>query len=141
MTKSIADILIIELWIGVCLGLIIDTAIQILLDFCLYRTDKVSKTITLIYFKIAAIVLRKKVVIIKDHARVVLTLAYPSPSGNRDLVGYYNFRYKAFPLILSSDGNVQHLTFDSQTKGMNWLPYDVKERTWMILQGARGFDY
>ena len=57
-----------------------------------------------------------------------------------ELLSYVYFDTEIGPLILHPDGVVSTIA-DNPSFIYNWLPLDVEHRTWMILQGAKGFDY
>jgi hypothetical protein len=137
-THTITDTILLGLLMGVMIGLVIDTAIQILVDNSLYGKTKFDRFITLTYFKCCAFLFRKKLVILRNwQGKVSLTLA--SKIDNH-LVGYCYYRSRIHPITLYEDGTVQHLTIGISYM-MNWLPYNLEERTFMILQGALGFEY
>lgn len=134
---DIFDILLI-LSMGVMVGLIIDTAMGILIDECMYGTSKFTRFVTLTYFKCCAFLFRKKIIMLRNReGKVSLTLA---SKVNDELFGYCYYRHSIHPIALYQDGTVQHLTLNISYM-LNWLPFDLEERTFMVLQGAKNFSY
>ena len=57
-----------------------------------------------------------------------------------ELISHVYFDTEVGPITLYPDGTVSEIG-GRHSFIYNWLPLDVERRTWMILQGARGFDY
>lgn len=135
------DIIVTNFMIGVIIGLLIDSAISITILVCHRRQDKLSKLINLTYFKICAWMFRKKLVMINNHDYSFLTLAESSSNRDDILFGYYDFKFEVMPLMFLPDGSVCYLPGRIHNHSLDWLPYDLEERTFMVLQGARNFTY
>lgn len=57
-----------------------------------------------------------------------------------ELLSHVYFDTEVGPISLYPDGTA--LEIDGRYSFIyNWLPIDVERRTWMILQGARGFEF
>ena len=97
-----------------------------------------SKRLMLLYYQWCAFWSRGQVVtLLTDYNTVHLSIAWKIP-GTDNLRSYIYYRTRIGNIMLHPDGQVSSLGY---TRMDGWLPIDVEKRTWMILQGARGFDY
>ena len=102
------------------------------------QLNPTSKQITLLYYKWCAFWSRGQVVtLLSVHGTVHMSIAWKIP-GTDNLRSYIYYRTRIGNIMLHPDGQVSSLGY---TRMDGWLPIDVEKRTWMILQGARGFDY
>lgn len=81
----------------------------------------------------------KPVVLIDFRNRLYITVATPIEEST-NLSSYSHFFSKVGPILLHPDGTVSTREYNLSYI-YNWLPVDRNERTFMILLGARGFDF
>ena len=101
----------------------------------------IMKKLVLYYFNFEAWRTGGQAVAVKrNDDRVFFTVAKQYPEGTMLCDLYYRAGIR--PLFLMTDGSVIDARgmFDFK-ETWNWLPVNLEERTWMILQGARGFDF
>lgn len=105
-----------------------------------YQKEKttLSKKILIFYLKFCAFFDRGEVVsILSNSGKVLLTVSYKL-ADTEDRIAFAYFRSKIGHLLLHPNGKISTLGYNSMQA---WLPIDREKRTWMILQGAKGFDY
>lgn len=69
-----------------------------------------------------------------------VTYSVALPSGTDGIkISYFNWQLQIYPIWLHEDGLVTH-PHGGFSIPQYWLPLDLEKRTFMILQGARGFD-
>lgn len=118
----------------------------ILCDYCSnYSLDKsifriYSKWVLIKILKIYCKVHNSKPVVLIDFNNFLYISVASKIDGSDDLSSYSHFFTKVGPILLHPDGTVSSREY-SHSYIYNWLPIDINERTFMILQGARGFDY
>lgn len=79
------------------------------------------------------------VVLIDFKDRRYITVA--KEDNDSDILSSYIYYFtQVGPLNLHPDGTVSSKEYDTSYI-YNWLPVDVEKRTWMILQGSRGFEF
>lgn len=132
---GLADLIIGGLSIGMVLAMIVDFTFKMILDKCSSSQRPIAKKVLLLVYTAIAKIHKGKVVILIDTQNSTrLSVAHTI---DKVLVSYAYYTHRMYPLILEEDGTVISLYY----KGIkNWLPHDIEERTWMILQGARGFE-
>lgn len=79
------------------------------------------------------------VVLIDYKDRIYITMA-DERKDTDTLSSYVYYFTQVGPILLRPDGTVSDVEQD-HCYIYNWLPIDIEKRTWMILQGARGFEY
>jgi hypothetical protein len=79
------------------------------------------------------------VVLLSFDNHLYISVAKEIKNSN-ELISHVYFDTEVGPISLYPDGTA--LEIDGEYSFIyNWLPLDVERRTWMILQGAKGFDY
>lgn len=132
---GLADLIICGLSIGVIVAMIVDFTFKIVLDKCSSSQSPIAKKVVLMVYTVIAKIYKGKIVVLIDTQNSTrLSVAHKI---GKVLVSYAYYTHRMYPLILEEDGTVTSLYYNGVK---NWLPHDVEERTWMILQGARGFE-
>lgn len=132
---GLADLIIGGLSIGMVLAMIVDLTFKMILDKCSSSQRPIAKKVVfLVYTAIAKIHKGKVVILIDTQNSTRLSVAHKI---GKFLVSYAYYTHRMYPIILEEDGTVISLYYNGI---QNWLPHDIEERTWMILQGARGFE-
>ena len=135
-TVSIISFLLI---IFSCLSLVI-LSTTVAIESWANSSNLIKRKIVIWYYKLYTIGRNRKIVCLLDYNnKRYITVAH-SIADSDQLESWVHYRYKIGPIRLNSDGTVSRPD-GSEYFIYNWLPINVEERTWMILQGARGFDH
>lgn len=109
-------------------------------QWCSDRTDiEFCKFINIQYLKACARLKSGEVIGLLDYKdRVTYSVAVPMHIDDIKL-SYINWQMQIAPIWLYEDGTVSR-PHGEISHIQSWLPVDLEKRTFMILQGARGFD-
>lgn len=110
------------------------------IQWCSDRTHiEFCKFINFQYLKASAKLKSGEVIALLDYKdRLTYSVAVPMHIDDIKL-SYINWQMQIAPIWLYEDGTVSR-PHGEISHIQNWLPVDLEKRTFMILQGARGFD-
>lgn len=93
------------------------------------------------YHKVIAYLSNAEVIILIDFDNeTYITVAYYDQEDDNSMYGYIYTSSKTGNLRFFQDGTVTRANqMPSYIK--NWLPLDQKKRIWMVLRGARNFEF
>ena len=140
-------LLIIAVLLGVVFLKLILDGIAINCIYCDIRTNRLSRWFLIWYHRTYALFTGGHVVVLKDYKDTVrITIAYETDHIRGTVDG--EVVYFAYIYYMSQIGNIMLLdngivlnANQGESYITHWLPLNLEKRTWMVLQGAKNFDY